>query len=213
MTKNTSRRRFLKAAAATGVLAGLNATVLAQDDSDEEVILLGGYTPGWQGYRLPGGEEATGTANPTLNLEAGTTYTLMWQNGDGVGHNFAIQDSEGNNLEVLEPLTVQQDTFSQINETEATENVSLQISGGNVTGVTNETGGNMTGGNATETTAADGQETPSLVAKTEIISEQGAVQAVRFEATEEMAQYICLVHPNSMVGDVQLGGGAQTTTE
>jgi plastocyanin len=210
MTKNTSRRRFLKAAAATGVLAGLNATVLAQDDSDEEVILLGGYTPGWQGYRLPGGEEATGTANPTLNLEAGTTYTLMWQNGDGVGHNFAIQDSEGNNLEVLEPLSVSSEVYQQINQTASDQNVTLNMSDGNITGVSNVTDGNMTGENMT----GDGQETPSLVAKTEIISEQGAVQAVRFEATEEMSQYICIVHPNSMVGEIQLGGGGmQTTTE
>lgn len=208
MTENTSRRRFLKAAAATGALAGLNATVLAQDGGGEEVILLGGYTPGWEAYRLPGGQEPEGTANPTLTLEAGTTYTLMWQNEDGVAHNFAIQDSEGNNLEVLEPLGVEAEAFEQLNQTATDQNVTLEVSDGNVTGVSN-----VTDGNATETTAAEGQETPSLVAKTETISEEGAVQAVRFEASQEMAQYICLVHPNSMVGDVELEGGAQTTTE
>ncbi|WP_137287298.1 twin-arginine translocation signal domain-containing protein [Halorussus salinisoli] len=201
MTQQTSRRRFLKAAAATGALAGLNATVLAQGQN-EEVILLGGYTRAWLGYRLPGGEEATGSDNPTLTLREGTTYTLMWQNGDGVGHNFAIQDSQGENLQVLEPLEVQPEVFEQINQTEATQNVSLDVSDGNVTGVTNETDGNMTG-NQTE-----GQQTTvSQVDKTEIISEQGAVQAVRFTATSEMAQYICLVHPNTMVGDVEIQGG------
>ncbi|NHN59213.1 MULTISPECIES: twin-arginine translocation signal domain-containing protein [Halorussus] len=201
MTQKSSRRRFLKAAAATGALAGLNATVLAQGQN-EEVILLGGYTRAWEGYRLPGGESASGSSNPTLTLQEGTTYTLMWQNGDGVGHNFAIQDSQGNNLEVLEPLSVQPDTFQQINETSANQSVSLQVSGGNVTGVStgNQTGG---GGNAT----GGQQSTESLIASTEIISEQGAVQAVRFTATPEMAQYICLVHPNTMVGDVQVQGG------
>ncbi|UPV74435.1 twin-arginine translocation signal domain-containing protein [Halorussus limi] len=209
MTENTSRRRFLKAAAATGALAGLNATVLAQGQN-EEVILLGGYTQGWQGYRLPGGASASGTANPTLTLQEGTTYTLMWQNGDGVGHNFAIQDSQGNNLQVLEPLTVQADTFSQINQTSEDQNVTLDITGGNVTGVSNGTGGNMTGGNAT----GGQQTTQSLVAKTQILSEEGAVQAVRFTATPEMAQYICIVHPNTMVGDieVQSGGGSGNMT-
>ena len=201
MTQKSSRRRFLKAAAATGALAGLNATVLAQGQ-DEEVILLGGYTRAWQGYRLPGQATASGSANPTLNLQEGTTYTLMWQNGDGVGHNFAIQDSQGNNLQVLEPLTVQTDTFQQINETSANQSVSLQISSGNVTGVSmgNQTGG---GGNAT----GGQQSTESLIASTQILSEQGAVQAVRFTASPEMAQYICLVHPNTMVGEIQVQGG------
>ena len=53
----------------------------------------------------------------------------------------------------------------------------------------------------------DATPMPSLVAETEIISGQGAVQGVRFEASEEMAQYICIVHPNTMVGDVSVSGG------
>ena len=207
MTEHTSRRRFLKATAATGALAGLNVAVLAQDGgAGEEVILLGGFTPGWKGYRLPGGQEATGSSNPTLTLQEGTTYTVMWQNGDGEPHNFAIQDDQGNNLEVLQPVSVQQETYTQINESGANETISLDVSGGNVTGVTvgNETG-NVTGGNM----AGGQQTTPAPVAQTEIISEQGAVQGVQFTATPEMAQYICLVHPNTMVGDVEVesGGG------
>jgi plastocyanin len=202
MTQKSSRRRFLKAAAATGALAGLNATVLAQGD-DEEVILLGGKTIGWQGYRLPGEATAEGGKNPKLTLEEGKTYTLLWENLDGVGHNFAIQDSQGNNLEVLEPLTVEGDVFQQINETAGNETVSLNVSDGNVTGVST---GNMTGNMSGNMTGGQ-QETPSLVAKTEIISEQGAVQGVRFTATSEMAQYICIVHPNTMVGDIEVKSG------
>ena len=202
MTRNTSRRRFLKAVAATGAVAGINATVLAQEGSQSgQYILLGGNTAGWQGYRLPGQAEASSEANPTLNLKAGTTYTLMWQNVDGAPHNFAIQDSEGNNLEVLVPVSVQQDTFQQINETSGNETVSPSV---------NETvmGGNQTDGN--QTTTAQRQ-----IAQTETLSEQGAVQGVRFTATSEMAQYICLVHPNTMVGDISVqggGGGNQTET-
>ncbi|MFC4448323.1 twin-arginine translocation signal domain-containing protein [Halorussus aquaticus] len=214
MTRQTSRRRFLKATAATGALAGLNATVLAQGQEADQVILLGGYTRAWQGYRLPGEATAEGSSNPTLNLQEGTTYTLLWQNGDGVGHNIAIQDDQGNNLEVLEPISVQADTFQQINQTEENQTVSLNISQGNVTGVSNVTDGqqNMTG-------QAQGQQTTleSLVAKTEVISEEGAVQGVRFTASPEMAQYICLVHPNTMVGDVSVqsgggGGGANNSS-
>ncbi|WP_276301412.1 twin-arginine translocation signal domain-containing protein [Halorussus lipolyticus] len=198
MTENTSRRRFLKVAAATGALAGLNATVLAQGQ-DETVIVLGGKTSAWQGYRVPGEATEEVPDNPTLNLQTGTTYTLLWQNVDGQPHNFAIQDSQGNNLEVLEPLSVPSDVYEEANGTDAGESISLNVSGGNVTGVsTGNMTGNMTGGEP----ASD-----SLVGKTEIISEQGAVQGARFTATEEMATYICLVHPNTMVGEVALEGG------
>lgn len=204
MTRKTSRRRFLKATAATGALAGLNAAVLAQEQSDE-VILLGGKVAGWQGYRLPGEATATGSQNPTLTLEPGTTYTLMWQNLDGVPHTFAIKDDGGNNLKVLEPLSVQPDVFQQINGTEANESVSLNFSNGNVTGVTT---GNQTGGNATEDQETTTLE--SLVAVTQTMTEQGGVQGVRFTASEKMAQYICTIHPNTMIGDVELVSGEGT---
>ncbi|NEU56442.1 twin-arginine translocation signal domain-containing protein [Halorussus sp. MSC15.2] len=222
MTQQTSRRRFLKAAAATGALAGVNATVLAQGQGEaDQVILLGGYTRAWQGYRLPGEATAEGSSNPTLNLQEGTTYTLMWENGDGVGHNFAIQDDQGNNLEVLEPISVQSDTFQQINRTQEDQTVSLNITQGNITGFTNVTGGpqNMTEGQQNMTGEAQGQQTTleSLIAKTEVLSEEGAVQGVRFTASPEMAQYICLVHPNTMVGDINVvsgggGGGANNSS-
>lgn len=208
MTRQTSRRRFLKATAATGAVAGLNVAVLAQGQGqNEEVILLGGRLEGWQGYRLPGSQEATGSNNPTLQLQEGTTYTLMWQKVDGHPHNFAIQDSEGNNLQVLQSLSVDEGVFQQINETEANQTVSLNVSDGNVTGVAtdNESDGDMTGGNETgqQTTVPEEQ----LVERTNIVYEEGAVQAVRFTASSEMAQYVCLVHPSSMVGDVSVEGG------
>jgi len=205
MTEYTSRRRFLKAAAATGTLAGVNATVLAQDGgAGDQLVVLDGLTSGWLAYRLPGGAEATGTTrNPTLTFQEGTTYTLVWVNGDGEPHNFAIQDDGGENLQVLRPLGIEQEVYQQLNETGANESVSLDVSEGNVTGVSagNESASNQTGGDA------DGE----LVAQTEIISEEGAVQAVQFTASAEMASYICLVHPNTMVGDVEVGsdgGGA-----
>lgn len=200
MTRQTSRRRFLKAAAATGALAGVNATVLAQGQN-EAVILLGGEVAGWQGYRLPGDATATESQNPTMDLESGTTYTLMWKNLDGVPHTFAIKDAQGNNLKVLEPLAVEQDVFTQINETSENQTVSLNISDGNVTGVTtdNQSGGNATGGQQTTTV--------QQVDVTQQLSEQGAVQGVRFTASEKMAQYICTIHPNTMVGDIKAQAG------
>jgi hypothetical protein len=131
----------------------------------------------------------------------------MWQNVDGVGHNFALRDSDGNNQQMLQPLTVEEGVFQQVNETETNGSVSVEVSDGNVTGVTteNETDENVTDGNETDDQTTVPEE--QLVERTDIISEEGAVQGVRFTASSEMAQYVCLVHPNSMVGDVNVEGG------
>lgn len=40
------------------------------------------------------------------------------------------------------------------------------------------------------------------------LREQGATQTVEFTASEEMATYICSFHPTTMVGDIQVSGGA-----
>ena len=183
----------MAATAAVGAALGLNASVLAQDGGGggqgQEYILLGGNTAGWESYRLPGeasAEEAS--TNPTLTLESGTTYTLAWINVDGQPHNIAIQDSNGEPLQALQPIELSSDEFEQLNQT--AEN------GTQMETTTTEMEG---GGNETTTVSQD-----DLVESTENISEEGAVQAVRFTASEEMAQYICQVHPNTMVGDIEL---------
>lgn len=204
-----SRRRFLKATAAVGAAAGLNAAVLAQEGDDQnggdgEYILLGGATQGWIPYRLPGDDSAEDAdQNPTLTLQAGTTYTLLWRNVDGQPHNIAIRDQDGENLEVLQPLEIEPDQFDQLNETDDGDDAQLTLEA-------NQTGtgdGNETGGDGNE---SDGQETTTegqLLGATETVTEEGGVQAVRFTASEDMDTYICPVHPNTMVGDVELAEG------
>lgn len=100
---------------------------------------LGARVQGWQG-REP--QRIADTENPTLQLEAGRTYEVTWENLDGVPHDFTIQDAQGNNL-----------------------------------------------------------------SGTEIMSEEGQTLTLTFTASEEMAKYICTVHPTTMVGDIQFGGG------
>lgn len=196
----SSRRRFLKATVAVGAVAGLNVAVLAQD-GDQKFVLLGARVEGWQPYRLPGDASAEeADPNPTLTLEAGTAYTLMWRNLDGVPHNFAILDSDGENLQVLQVLEVESDAFEAVNETPEDETIAPE----------NVTVGNATAANVT---TVPGDE---LVESTEQIGEEGAVQAVRFTATEEMAEYTCEVHPNTMAGDVEVTEaetGTETDTE
>jgi PGF-CTERM protein len=137
----TSRRRVLAGIGGAGVAFSLPGLLSQQ----AQTIELGGDTAAWMG-RAP--ESISGEENPTLELEAGQDYEIVWENVDGQPHNIAIRDSDGNNIEA----------------------------------------------------------TPT-------ITEQGATQTLSFTATEEMATYICEVHPTTMVGDVSVGGGQQTTQQ
>lgn len=54
----------------------------------------------------------------------------------------------------------------------------------------------------------DGNE----LAATESATQSGATRSVTFTASQEMAQYYCEYHPQSMRGDVTLGTGGTTGT-
>lgn len=101
--------------------------------STDEFRLVG-ETGGWVGQSPA---EIEGETNPTLTLQVGTDYTLVWENGDGVRHNFAIENEDGED-----------------------------------------------------------------VLATDFVEEEGATQTVEFTASEEMAEYYCQVHPNSMRGQL-----------
>lgn len=102
-------------------------------------FVIGGKVAGWQA--LQEGPISEGV-NPNLNLETGKRYEVTWRNLDGLPHNFAIVDSDGN-----------------------------------------------------------------VLVATDIMSRQGETQTVAFKATEQMAEYLCQVHPTSMRGDIAFGGG------
>lgn len=137
-SRGQSRRRFLRAAAATGVAAGLGGVAAGQaDETDWQTIELGGRSDGWIG-RSP--DEIQDEQNPTLALEAGETHEVTWENLDGIGHNFVVIDGAGNHL-----------------------------------------------------------------IESEIIAEEGATQTVEFEASEEMAEYYCGPHPQTMRGEISIG--------
>jgi plastocyanin len=46
--------------------------------------------------------------------------------------------------------------------------------------------------------------------QSEQIDQQGETASLTYTATPEMAQYICTIHPNSMVGDIEVSGGAES---
>jgi glucose/arabinose dehydrogenase len=132
----------LKATAATGTVVGVGGIVSGQERQE---FVFGGEVPGWMG-REP--SDIEGQTNPTLELSPGEEYVFTWVNTDGLPHNVAIVDNEGNVLE-----------------------------------------------------------------QTEIISEQGETQTLQFSASEEMAEYVCEVHPTSMRGDIRFEGETATDEE
>lgn len=195
-----SRRSFLRSAAVGGLAAGAFAAVSFAQDAAEPAatFALGGEVDGWQGVAP---QEIADTTNPTLPLTAGETYRVIWQNLDGQPHNFAVLDGQGNPLPLIQPLEIDAAAVSGV------FNGTTNITDVNVTAAVNETNvtGNVTG-NVTDN-ATGNATVAGLVEVTEIVSEQGAVQALEFEATEEIAEYYCQVHPTTMRGDVSLEAG------
>jgi len=49
--------------------------------------------------------------------------------------------------------------------------------------------------------------------ESETVTEEGATASITFTATPEMTQYICLVHPTTMVGDLEVSGTVQGGAE
>ncbi|MFC7044938.1 PQQ-dependent sugar dehydrogenase [Halobacteriaceae archaeon GCM10025711] len=105
-TARTTRRRFLRATAVAGGVAGLGGVTAGQDATE---IRLGGEIPGWVG-QAPASIE--GQTNPTLELSAGQPYRVTWENLDGAPHNFAVLDGDGNALVRSEIMNQQGETQS-----------------------------------------------------------------------------------------------------
>lgn len=83
--------------------------------SEATKVELGGKTEGWVG-RTPASID--GQQNPTLQLEAGTTYELTWENLDGVEHELIIESAGGEELQATESAS----------ETSATRTVTFTAS-------------------------------------------------------------------------------------
>jgi hypothetical protein len=65
----------------------------------QKTFKLGGKVAGWQG-RAPNAIE--GKSNPTLQMTAGTTYEIVWENLDGKKHELIIESGNGEELVATE---------------------------------------------------------------------------------------------------------------
>ena len=156
-----SRRTVLKAAGATGALAGLARTAGVGRAQAAE-IALGGDTEGWVG-RSP--QSIAGETNPTLSLEPGRTYRVTWTNVDGASHNLVVADADGNRLAGTE--IVDEEGASRTLTFEATPAVATyycevhpeSMRGSVAVGAAGTTGETATDGTATGETATGDQQT------------------------------------------------------
>ena len=260
----TSRRTVLKAATATGALAGLGD--LAASQSTE--IALDGEVDGWIGRSPP---SIAGQTNPTLALEPGQSYQVTWTNVDGAPHNFAVVDADGNRP--VSTDIIDEEGATQSVEFEATPmmaeylcEVHPQSMNGQISVGDSETTAGDQGtaeGDQTETTeqgpppvldettivlgglathwlglapsAIRGRANPMMrfrggeeyelvwinldgvehdfhladasgddLADTSSRDDVGETHETSFEATAEMAEYYCALHPQSMRGAIEV---------
>lgn len=78
-------------------------------DEQTQAIRLGAETAGWQGQAPSDIEDET---NPTISLQAGTTYDLTWENLDGEEHELIAEDADGNEIAVSDESEQEGETVS-----------------------------------------------------------------------------------------------------
>ena len=122
-------RRTLLQASALGIAGSIAGCAGASESRQEtttpatttvqepdETIVLGGETGHWFGLAPAAIHEAE---NPTLGLEPGTVYEIVWINIDGVEHELRIFDADDNVVAASESVSEVGETSSVI--LEATE--------------------------------------------------------------------------------------------
>lgn len=72
-------------------------------------IRLGGESQGWSGEEP---EAIRGETNPTLELQAGEIYEIVWENLDGAEHELILADQNGEEVEASESSESQGETVS-----------------------------------------------------------------------------------------------------
>ena len=116
---SASRRNFLIATGAVGAAASLGGLAAGQETTAGQgttgretttgqgtttgaqatTILLGGEVEYWYGLAP---EPIQGQENPTLRLQSGQRYELVWTNLDGHEHELIIEDANGNEIVATE---------------------------------------------------------------------------------------------------------------
>lgn len=98
-TTTTSGETSTETDESTGTTTTTETSTGTSTATGEVDIRLGGKTEAWVGQSP---DRINGQNNPTLQLTAGTEYTLIWENLDGAEHELIIQDANGKELAATE---------------------------------------------------------------------------------------------------------------
>jgi len=151
-----SRRTVLAGIGAAGLAGAATVPASAQSEVDTE-FRFGGSRAFWRG-QAP--DSIEGVDNPTLELEAGKRYRVVWENLDGEAHNWVIEDAEGENIVRTEIISGEDST--QTVEFEATPEMAsyyCEVHPTSMRGPVEVSGGSSD--TSTETGTPAGTETPT----------------------------------------------------
>ena len=164
--EGSSRRQFLRTTIAAAGVAGA-ASLGRVSAQSQETIRLGGEIDGWQG-RAP--DSIAGETNPTLSLDPGTDYRLVWENLDGQGHNVALLDADENVLQRTDIMS--EEGATQTVEFTASEEMAEYVCEPHITSMrgTIEVGG----GSSTQASATDSEDEEATAAS--VVSEGPTVR-------------------------------------
>ncbi|ELY82181.1 hypothetical protein [Natrinema pallidum] len=97
-TRRTALELIGAAAAGTALTGAVTAQENGSEDeeTDRQPIILAGRIEYWYGIAPV---EIEGEENPTLDLEDGEVYELVWINADGAEHELIVETEDGQELE------------------------------------------------------------------------------------------------------------------
>ncbi|NHN46789.1 hypothetical protein G9464_04155 [Halostella sp. JP-L12] len=113
-----TRRRFLAASAAAVAIPTIAGAASATSGTDadaatastqQETFRLESHVNGWEGVAP---ESIAGERNPTLRLTEGEEYEVVWENVDGVSHNFLVRTDGGERVAETETVGEEGETRS-----------------------------------------------------------------------------------------------------
>ena len=88
---------------------GTTGNASSGGSGESSTIRLGGESQGWTGEEP---EVISGETNPTLELQAGETYEIVWENLDGAEHELILADENGEEIEASEDSESEGETVS-----------------------------------------------------------------------------------------------------
>lgn len=217
IASNWSRRTFLQLVAASSAATSLSTVSTASEHENDEIDDTSPFEDVPTAGDFPAGE-TLGLQQIAAGLPAPTDFQAI--EADGESHQFIVtqtgqiyqyqpdqdepdvEDEEGEEDEHAEEFVFNGVTPGWIGEEpepiDGVENPTLELVSGETYRII------WVNGDGDPHNVAILDPDDNIIERTEIISESGEEQTLEFEASEDMSQYLCEVHPGTMVGSIQI---------